>query len=81
MPQLVNGTTAYWFRIQRTAASVTTVPKADTSTLLIQDSIMGGYSALPNTGAGGGGGTQGGEGASDASGGDGGSGLCELWYE
>jgi hypothetical protein len=82
IPQLVNGTTAYWFRIQRTAATVTTVPKATTGNLLVTNLLNGGYSAAANTGAGGGGGeSTGGEGTVPVSGGDGGSGFCELWYE
>jgi hypothetical protein len=80
--QLVNGTSAYWFRIQRTAVTVTTKPKATTGNLLVVGGINGGYSAGANTGAGGGGGlSEGGEGTVAVSGGDGGSGFCELWYE
>lgn len=80
--QLVNGTLAYWFRIQRTAATVTTVPKASSSTLNGSTGYNGGYSAAPNTGAGGGGGLAfNDEIISAVSGGDGGSGFCEIWYE
>ena len=80
--QHIAGTNAYWLRIQRTTVTVTTVPKATTSTILVQSAIQGGFSASPNTGAGGAGGTSfNDETTTPASGGDGGSGFCELWYE
>ena len=79
--QTISGTTAYWFRIQRSTVTVATVPKASTGTLLLQQVISGGYSALANTGAGGGGGETGGGVTLDVSGGDGGSGWGEIWYE